>query len=61
MDKKKRDFWRAAWIVAAALILLLILEAALIRVEGGETVPLLSPLLDFIRRMGDTLLEMFRV
>jgi hypothetical protein len=61
MEKNKKRAGRVAWVGAMIFLALLLLEAALIRIEGGEAVPLISPLLDFIRRIWDTLLELLRV
>ncbi len=61
MTKKKADWSTAAWTAAVIILLLLILEIAFIRVEEGAVVPILSPLLDFISRIFDTILEIFRV
>lgn len=60
MDKKQ-DWSTRAWIAAGIFLFLLILEAAFIRIEGGSPVPILSPLLDLIRRIVETFLEIFRV
>ena len=61
MEEKKKDIWKTAWLAAALFLFLLVLEVGLIRIEGGERVLLLSPLLDFVRRVWDTFLEIFRV
>ena len=61
MEEKKKDVWKTAWLAAALFLFLVVLEAGLIRIEGGERVLLLSPLLDFVRRVWDTFLEIFKV
>jgi hypothetical protein len=59
--EKKEDWSTGAWIAAGVFLFLLILEAAFVRIEGGDRVPILSSLLDFIRRIFETILEIFRV
>ena len=55
------DRYTRAWAAAVFFLLLLILEVALVRIDEGMVIPVLSPLLKFLRSVMDTILEFFRV